>query len=58
MSIIDGPSNTLEFLNFFQEAYASINLATGWLCLEVGDTKLWATVPYTTMKLKASYEIF
>ena len=45
MNIIDGPSNTLEFLNFFQEAYASINLATGWLCLEVGGYKVMGNCP-------------
>ena len=29
MNIIDGPSNTLEFLRFFEEAYTSVNPATG-----------------------------
>ena len=38
MNIIDGPSNTFEFLNFFQETHASMNPATDRPCLEVGDT--------------------
>ena len=45
MNIIDGPSNTFEFLNFFQEAYASINPATGRPCLEVGDTIVMDNCP-------------
>ena len=45
INIIDGPSNTFEFLNFFQEAYASIDPATGRPCLEVGDTIVMDNCP-------------
>jgi hypothetical protein len=45
MNIVDGPSNTLEFLRFFQEAYTSMNPETGRPCLEVGDTIVMDNCP-------------
>ena len=45
MNIIDGPSNTVEFLRFFDEAYTSVNPATGRPCLEVGDTIVMDNCP-------------
>ena len=45
MNVIDGPSNTLEFLRFFQEAYTSINPSTGRPCIEVGDTIVMDNCP-------------
>ena len=38
MNTVDGPSNTLEFLRFFQEAYTSMNL-------EAGDTIVMDNCP-------------
>ena len=37
MNTVNGPSNTLEFLRFFEEAYNSTNPNTPRPCLEVGD---------------------
>ena len=45
INVVDGPSNTLEFLRFFEEAYMSINPATGRPCLEVGDTIVMDNCP-------------
>ena len=35
--VIDGATNTVEFLQFFGECGQSLNAATGWPCLAVGD---------------------
>lgn len=45
MNTVDGPSNTLEFLRFFEEAYNSFNPLTGRPCLEVGDVVVMDNCP-------------
>ena len=35
--VIDGAINNVEFLQFFGECGQSLNAATGWPCLAVGD---------------------
>ena len=46
MNTIDGPSNTVEFLRFFEEAYNSFNPITGRPCLEVGDVVVMDNCPF------------
>ena len=46
MNTIDGPSNTTEFLRFFEEAYNSVNPNTGRLSLEVVDTIVMDNCPF------------
>jgi len=36
-NLIDGTTNTLQFLQFFEETGNCVNLPTGRLCLQVGD---------------------
>ena len=36
-NLIDGATNTLQFLQFFEEAGNCVNLQTGRPCLQVGD---------------------
>ena len=36
-SLIDGATNTMQFLQFFEEAGNCVNLQTGRPCLQVGD---------------------
>ena len=36
-NLIDGATNTLQFLRFFEEAGNCVNLQTGRPCLQVGD---------------------
>lgn len=45
MNTVDGPSNTVEFIRFFEEAYNSVNPITGRPCLEVGDTVVMDNCP-------------
>ena len=46
MNTINGPSNTTDFLRFFEEAYNSVNPNTGRPCLEVGDTIVMDNCPF------------
>ena len=46
MNTVNGASNTFEFLQFFEEAYNSINPNTGRPCLEVGDIIVMDNCPF------------
>jgi hypothetical protein len=43
---VNGPSNTMEFLRFFEEAFNSINPNTGRPCLEFGDVIIMDNCPF------------
>ena len=43
---VNGPSNTIEFLRFFEEAFNSINPNTGRPCLEFGDVIIMDNCPF------------
>ena len=45
VNVIDGLSNSLEFLRFFQEAYTSVNPGTGRPCLQPGNTIVMDNCP-------------
>ena len=45
-NIVDGPSNTTEFLRFFEEAYNSVHPTTGRPCLEAGNTIVMDNCPF------------
>lgn len=46
VNTVQGPSNTLEFLRFFEEAYNSINPLTLRPCLDVGDVIVMDNCPF------------
>ena len=43
---VNGPSNTIEFLRFFEEAFNSINPNTERPCLEFGDVIIMDNCPF------------
>jgi hypothetical protein len=46
MNTVNGPSNTLEFLCFFEEAYNSTATNTVQPCLEAGDIIVMDSCPF------------
>ncbi len=46
MNTVNGPSNTLEFLRFFGEAYNSTAPNTGRSCLQAGDVIVMDNCPF------------
>ena len=56
MNTVFAAANTLDFLQFFEEAYNSLNPVTLRPCLEVGDTIVMdKTISDKTMRLFFSF---
>jgi len=51
MNTVDGVANTLQFLQFFEEAYDAPNPVTLRPCLEVRDTIVMDNLPCITTKV-------
>ena len=51
MNTVNGPTNTLEFLRFFEEAYNSTNPIRGDLAWKSEISLLWTIVHFITMKV-------